>query len=91
MNEKMDRIKNGLSELNDDQLDTVVGGYSIGDKVLCSYDSIRYCPGCGRLLKNFEVTIDGVVGKMYDGTMVYEVTYSCCGRKTREGDRDFLG
>ena len=35
-------------ELNDDELDTVVGGYSVGDKVRCNRWSVEYCPHCGK-------------------------------------------
>jgi len=81
MNEKMNRIENGLSELNDDQLDTVVGGYNIGDKVICSHNDIVYCSNCGRIRKNYEVTITGVRGVL-DGHTLYWITRSCCGHKS---------
>lgn len=49
-------------ELSDDALDQVVGGVSVGDTVTCSSDMIAYCSNCGRLLKNYSVTITGVRG-----------------------------
>jgi len=81
MNKKIDIIENGISELNDDQLDTVVGGYGIGDKVICSHDDISYCSNCGRLLKSYEATITGVRGVLH-GKTLYWVTRSCCGHKS---------
>ena len=80
MNEKMDKIGNGISELSEDQLDQVVGGHSIGDTVTCSYDRIDYCSGCGRLLKSYSATITGVRGEL-DGHTLYWVTRNCCGKK----------
>lgn len=81
MNEKMNNIDSGLSELNDEQLDAVVGGYGIGDTVQCSSDMISYCSNCGRLLKNYSATINGVRGVL-DGKTLYWVTRNCCGMKS---------
>ena len=69
------------AELNDEDLDTVVGGVSIGDTVLCSHDDIVYCANCGRLLKNYEATITGVRGVL-NGKKLYWVTRNCCGHKS---------
>lgn len=68
-------------ELNDDELDTVVGGYGIGDTVKCNKWNIQYCPKCGRLLNGYEATITGVRGEI-DGKTVYWVTLKCCGYRT---------
>lgn len=38
-----DLNKNTPAELNDEELDQVVGGVSIGDTVLCSHNDIVYC------------------------------------------------
>ena len=73
--------ENKKFELNDEELDQVVGGYGIGDTVTCSYDRIDYCSGCGRLLKNYSATITGVRGVL-DGHTLYWVTRNCCGLKT---------
>ena len=56
-------------ELNDEELDNVVGGVSIGDTVLCSHADIVYCSNCGRLLKNYSVTITGVRGVLDGHTL----------------------
>lgn len=71
----------GVQELDDDQLDHVVGGYSVGDVVTCNKWSIEYCPRCGKLLRNYEVTITGERG-VVDGKKLYWCTYSCCGYKS---------
>ena len=76
-----DLNKNTPVELNDEELDTVVGGYGIGDTVRCSHSDIVYCSNCGRLLKNYEVTITGVRGVL-DGHTLYWVTRNCCGHKS---------
>ena len=39
----MEINKNNPAELNDDELDQVVGGYGVGDTVRCSYSDIAYC------------------------------------------------
>ena len=69
------------TELNDEDLETVVGGVSIGDTVLCSHNDIVYCANCGRLLKNYEATITGVRGVL-NGKKLYWVTRKCCGHKS---------
>lgn len=68
-------------ELNDGELEQVVGGYGIGDTVTCTKSAIEYCSGCGRLLKNYQVTITGVRGVL-DGKTVYWITRNCCGKKS---------
>ena len=73
--------ENKTFELNDEELDQVVGGYGVGDTVTCSKSAIDYCPKCGRLLMNYRVTITGVRGVL-DGKTVYWVTRNCCGSKT---------
>ena len=77
-------------ELNDEELDTVVGGYGIGDTVLCSHDDIVYCSNCGRLLKNYSTTITGVRGVL-DGKTLYWVTRKCCGHKSSIIETEILG
>ena len=39
------------TELNDDELDQVVGGYGVGDTVTCTKSAIEYCEGCGACVK----------------------------------------
>ncbi len=73
--------ENKKFELNDEELEQVVGGYGVGDTVRCSSDMIAYCPNCGRLLKNYEATITGVRGVL-DGKTLYWVTRKCCNYKT---------
>ena len=65
--------ENKKIELNDEALDNVVGGYDIGDTVICSHADIVYCSNCGRLLKNYSATITGVRGVL-DGHTLYWVT-----------------
>jgi len=73
--------ENKKFELNDEELETVVGGYGVGDTVLCSHADIVYCSNCGRLLKNYSATITGVRGVL-DGKTLYWVTRNCCGHKS---------
>lgn len=68
-------------ELNDEELDSVIGGYGVGNTVRCSHDDIDYCSNCGALLKNYKATITGVRGKL-DGKTIYWVTRNCCGYKS---------
>ena len=77
-------------ELNDEELDTVVGGYGIGDTVLCSHGDIVYCSNCGRLLKNYSATITGVRGVL-NGHTLYWVTRNCCGHKSSIIDTEIHG
>jgi len=85
-----DLNKNTSAELNDEDLEQVVGGYSIGDTVLCSHNDIVYCSNCGRPLKNYEVTITGVRGEL-DGHTLYWVTRNCCGWKAIIIDTEIHG
>ena len=77
-------------ELNDEELDQVVGGYGVGETVTCSKSAIEYCSGCGRLLKNYQAMITGVRGVL-DGKTVYWVTRACCGKQTSMIETEILG
>lgn len=68
-------------ELNDDELDNVNGGYSVGDVVRVRSHQINYCQKCGRLLLDYEATITGVRGVL-DGHTQYWVERKCCGYKS---------
>ena len=85
-----DLNKNTHAELNDEELDQVVGGVSIGDTVLCSHSDIVYCSNCGRLLKNYSATITGVRGVL-KGHTLYWVTRNCCGWKSSIIDTEIHG
>lgn len=66
-------------ELSDDELDQVVGGVSVGDRVKADARMVRYCPGCGKLASS--VTGE-VVGKTYyekGGYYFVDVKSDCCG------------
>ena len=82
--------QNNPAELNDEELEQVVGGVSVGDTVRCSYGDIAYCANCGRLLKNYEVTITGVRGEL-NGKKLYWVTRNCCGQKSSIIETEILG
>jgi len=84
-----DLKKNNPTEMNDAELERVVGGYNIGDTVLCSHADIVYCSKCGRLLKNYSATITGVRGVL-DGHTLYWVTRNCCGHKSSIIDTEIL-
>ena len=77
-------------ELGDDELDTVVGGYGVGDKVRCNRRSVDYCPKCGKLLLNYEATIAGVRG-VVDGKTQYWVTFGCCGYRSSVSESAIIG
>ena len=76
-----DMNMDGIQELDDSMLNSIVGGYSAGDIVRITYCVPRYCPSCSRLLQNAEATIRGVRGVL-DGKTIYWVKYNCCGHKT---------
>lgn len=76
-------------QLSDNELESVSGGVAIGDTVRASCDRIDYCSNCGRLLKNYEVTITGVRGVL-DGHTIYWVTRKCCGHKSSIIDTEIL-
>lgn len=83
-----DLNKNTPAELNDEELDQVVGGVSIGDTVICSHGDIAYCSNCGRLLKNYSATITGVRGVLGSlGTAVAISPASLIRRFMADGER----
>ena len=77
-------------ELGNDELDAVVGGYEVGQKVRCNRWSVDYCPKCGKLLLNYEATITGVRG-VVDGKTLYWVSFSCCGYRTSVSESAIIG
>ena len=79
-----------IKELNDRDLEQVVGGYKVGDTVQCSPDMIAYCSNCGRLLKNYDVTITGIRGVL-NGNTLYWVERKCCGHKSSIIETEILG
>lgn len=70
-----------IRELNDEQLEEIVGGVEIGQTVQIKSTKIDYCPNCGKLLLNYSATITGLRGVL-DGKNVYWITRDCCGYKT---------
>jgi len=71
--------ENKKFELSDDELDNVVGGVSVGDRVKLDSRMVRYCPGCGKLAS---IVTGTVVGKMYyekGGYNFIDVKSDCCG------------
>lgn len=71
--------ENKRFELSDDELDRVVGGVSVGDRVKMDSRMVRYCPGCGKFAS---VVTGTVVGKMdYEkgGFYFVDVKSDCCG------------
>ncbi len=79
-----------IKELDDDQLDAIVGGYAIGDVVRCQKYTVEYCSRCGQLLLQYDATITGVRG-VQDGKTVYWITRSCCGYRTCVIETAILG
>lgn len=100
-NKKIDNIleNNGPEELSDDALDAVTGGtgtdtvvtlkYRVGEVVVVTHDTIRYCQNCARLLKNYKVTITGIRG-ILDGVPLYWVKRSCCGHNSSVSEKEIL-
>jgi len=80
----------GMEEIDDDLLDTVVGGVAVGDVVRCQPDRIMYCSNCAKLLYNYEATITGIRGVL-NGHTLYWVTRSCCGWKSSIIDLEIIG
>lgn len=68
-------------ELNENELDSVSGGVSIGDVVDVKSWQVQYCEGCGRLLMRYQATIIGVRGTV-DGHTLYWAKRNCCGYKS---------
>lgn len=71
--------ENKRFELTDDELDNVVGGAAIGDRVQMDARMIRYCPGCHRLARIVKGT---VVDRMYyekGGYYLVNIKSDCCG------------
>jgi len=83
------RKDNKITTLNEEELNQMVGGYSVGDTVRCSFADIAYCANCGRLLKNYDVTITGVRGVL-DGKTIYWVERRCCGHKSSVIETEIL-
>lgn len=81
---------NGMEELDDEQLDNVSGGVSIGDVVRAKSWEVKYCPRCGKLLLDYEATITGVRGTV-DGKTLYWITRSCCGYKSSVSETAIIG
>ena len=71
----------GIQEINDEQLDTIVGGAAIGDVVKVKSWQVTYCAKCGKLLMEYEATIVGERG-VVDGKKLYWVKRSCCGYRS---------
>lgn len=100
-NENLDNIleNNGPVELSDDTLDAVTGGtgtdtvvtlkYRVGEVVLVTHDTIRYCENCTKLLKNYEVRITGIRG-ILNGVPLYWVKRRCCGYNSSITEKEIL-
>lgn len=86
----MDRIGNGISELNDAQPDAVVGGYRIGDKVRLKRTEVTHCPGCSKVLIEYNATITGV-RDLLDGSLLYYTKHNCCGFRGYTEEDDIIG
>lgn len=83
------RKNNMCEELTDDMLESVAGGFSVGDTVNIRSVQIQYCPRCGKLLTNYNATITGIRGVL-NGNVIYWITRDCCGYKTSEIETAFV-
>ena len=63
-----------MGELDDDMLENVSGGVSIGDVVNIQSYNINYCQ-CGRLLQNYQASLKVDVGK--SKLTRYKRTHKC--------------
>ena len=66
-------------ELSDEELDKVVGGIDVGDRVKVDTRTTQYCPGCGKLSM---IIYGTVVGKQYyeaGGHYFINIQSDCCG------------
>ncbi len=73
-------------ELSDEDLNNVVGGIDIGNRVKVNSRMVQYCPQCGNLATVFYGT---VVDKMYyekGGYYIFSVQSDCCGYVGRAVD-----
>lgn len=78
--------ENKKIELNDEELDKVVGGIAVGDRVQVNTRMIRYCPGCSRIASVF---YGEVIGKAYyekGGHYFVDIKSDCCGYVERAAD-----
>lgn len=79
-----------IEEMDDEQLNQVVGGVEIGQTIQAKSNYINYCPRCARLLLNYTATVTGIRGYL-DGHALYWITRDCCGYKTSIIDTDIVG
>ena len=73
-------------ELNDEELEKVVGGFEIGDHVRANARMIRYCPGCGKLAMYSYGTVVGKTWYERDQLYFLDIKTDCCGHVERRAD-----
>jgi len=78
--------KRNCFELNDDELDKVVGGIDVGDRVKVDCHMICYCPGCGRGYTSFYGTVTGKNWYEKNKHYILMVKADCCGYESRAVD-----
>ena len=73
-------------EMTDEELEQVVGGFSVGERVKVSSHMICYCPGCGKLQTVAYGTV--VATHWYEKGQHYfvDVKADCCGYSIRAID-----
>ena len=78
--------ENKKIEMTDEELETVVGGFNIGDHVRANARSIRYCPGCGKLAMYSYGTVLGKTWYERDQLYFLDIKTDCCGYVERRAD-----
>ena len=73
-------------EMNDAELEKVVGGFNIGDHVVANARMIRYCPGCGKLAMYSYGTIVGITWYEKEQHYFLDIKTDCCGHIERRAD-----
>ena len=73
-------------ELNDEELEKVVGGFAIGDHVKVNCRRVRYCPGCGKLAMYSYGTVVGKTWFEKRQHYFLDIKMDCCGYVDSVGD-----
>ena len=81
-----DLDKNISAELSDEELDQVVGGVSVGDRVKMDSYMVRYCPGCGKLAMYSYGTIVGKTWYEREQHYFLDIKTDCCGHIEKRAD-----